>query len=200
MTGTVIFDIGGVLIDWDPRHLYRQLFDDEAEMEHFLATVCTVDWIAEVDEGASLAESTEAFAAEHPDYAAQIRAYCTRWPETMGGAVEGTPDILRDLKQRGTPLYALANWGRESFDHAKAKFDFLQWFDGIVTSGEVGVRKPDRRIYKALIERYAIAPRSAVFIDDVAANVSAAKEMGMHGLLFTTPDLLCQELRQIDLL
>jgi 2-haloacid dehalogenase len=197
----VVFDLGGVLIDWDPRHLYRKLFaGDEAAVEHFLETVCTHDWNRYQDAGRSFAEGARLLKAEHPDKAELIDAYGARFDEMMSGPIAGSVDILAELRARGTPLYLLSNFSAETFPPAFERFDFLRWFRGMVISGEVGVIKPDPRIYEIMLTRFAIDPHRAVYIDDVAVNAEAAAGMGIHGIHFTTPAALRDELVGIELL
>jgi 2-haloacid dehalogenase len=195
-----VFDLGGVLIDWDPRHLYRKLFADEAAMEHFLATVCTREWHRHHDAGRSFAEGARILKDQHPDKAELIDAFGTRQDEMMAGPIAGSVEILRELRDRGTPLYALSNWPAEGFPAARARFDFLQWFRGIVISGEIGAIKPQPRIYKVLLERFAIDPVRAVYIDDVEANAAAARPFGLHAIRFTNPAALRAELVTLGLL
>jgi 2-haloacid dehalogenase len=197
----VVFDLGGVLIDWDPRHLYRKLFaDDEAGMEHFLATVCTREWHRHHDAGRSFAEGARLLKAEHPDKAELIDAFGNREGEMMAGSIAGTVEILQELRDREVPLYALSNWPAESFPHARQRFDFLGWFRGILVSGDVKVIKPDPRIFELLVERFAIDPLSAIFIDDVEANAAAARAFGIHAIHFTNPAALRAELVALGLL
>src|SRR5579872_5974815 len=144
----VIFDLGGVLIDWDPRHLYRKLFYDEAAMEQFLATVCTHEWHRHHDAGRSFAEGARLLKAEHPDKADLIDAFGARAGEMIGGPIAGAVEILAELHERQVPLYALSNWPAESFPEARQRFDFFRWFADILISGEVGVIKPDPRIFE----------------------------------------------------
>jgi 2-haloacid dehalogenase len=194
---TIVFDLGGVLIDWDPRHLYRKLFaGNEAEMEHFLATVCTHEWNRGQDAGRTFAEGARLLKAEHPDKAELIDAYCTRFDEMMAGSVE----ILAELKALGRPLYALTNFSAETYPPTFERFGFLRWFRGVLVSGEEGVIKPDPRIFELLLERFAIDPKRAVYIDDVSANVDAARLFGIHALHFTTPTTLRAELAELGLL
>jgi 2-haloacid dehalogenase len=197
----VVFDIGGVLIDWDPRHLYRKLFlGDEPAMEHFLVNVCTHDWNRRQDAGRSFAEGARLLKLDHPDKAELIDAYGARFDEMMSGPIAGTVDILAELRDRGTPLYVLSNFSAETFPPALKRFDFLRWFRGRVISGEVGVIKPDPRIYELMLARFAIDPHRAVYIDDVAANAEAARRFGIHGIHFTTPGALREELVGLTLL
>jgi 2-haloacid dehalogenase len=197
----VVFDVGGVLIEWDPRHLYRKLFAGaEPAMEHFLANVCTHEWNRCQDAGRSFAEGARLLKLEHPDKAELIDAYAARFDEMMPGPIAGTVEILAELRERGTPLYGLSNFSAETFPPALQRFEFLRWFHGMVISGEVGVIKPDPRIYEILLARFGIDPHRAVYIDDVAANVEGARPFGIHGIHFTTPDALREELGRLALL
>jgi len=196
-----VFDLGGVLLDWNPRHLYRKLFaGDEAAMEHFLATVCTHEWNRCQDAGRSFAEGGRLLTAEHPDKVELIDAYGARFDEMIAGPIAGMVEILAELRDRGTPLYGLTNWSAETYQPTRKRFAFLSWFRGILVSGEVGVIKPDPRIFEVLIERFAINPENAVYIDDVEANVAAAQSFGIHAIQFTTPARLRRELTRLGLL
>jgi 2-haloacid dehalogenase len=197
----VVFDLGGVLIDWDPRHLYRRLFDgDDAAMETFLATVCTPEWNLEQDAGRPWAEAIATLVAEHPEQRDLITAYWERWPETLGEAIGPTVEVLAELRAAGIPLYALSNWSAETFPAALPRYPFLGWFDGIVVSGDVRAVKPDRRIYDALLERYDLQRDSILFIDDVAPNVAAARSLGIRSIQFTDAPALRGELATLGLL
>ena len=198
---TVIFDLGGVLLDWNPRHLYRTLFaGDEAAMEQFLATVCNSEWNRQQDAGRLVAEGCALLKTAHPDKADLIDAYYARHLDMIPNAIEGTVAILAELRERGTKLYFLSNYSAETYKLALTRFEFLSWFaDGIV-SGEHGVIKPDPAIYKLAIERFAIDPARAIFIDDMAINAAAARPFGIHGIHFTSPDALRQELVELGLL
>ena len=200
MSATVIFDLGGVLLDWNPRYLYRKLFDDEAEVEDFLARVCNMAWNAQFDAGRPMAEGVAELTCRFPEYAGPIEAFQARWPETLGDALEETVGILAELRRRGHRLYVLSNFSAETYPHARARLDFLQWFDGIVISGEVGVIKPDPGIYCVLFERHGIDPAGAVFIDDVPANVAAGQAFGLDALHFTSAGALRAALEQRTLL
>ncbi|HXC29392.1 MAG TPA: HAD family phosphatase [Stellaceae bacterium] len=198
---TVIFDLGGVLLDWNPRHLYRQLFPgDEAAMEHFLTHVCNSAWNRMQDAGRTIAEACAVLAAEHPDKVHLIEAYYGRHLDMIAGPIESTVSIVAELRERGTKLYFLSNYSAETYKLALTRFEFLSWFaDGIV-SGEHGVIKPDPAIYKLAIERFAIDPARAIFIDDMAINAQAASAFGIHGIHFTSPDALRAELVDLGLL
>jgi 2-haloacid dehalogenase len=197
----VVFDLGGVLIDWDPRNLYRKLFaGDEAAMEHFLTTVCTPDWNERQDAGRFFAEAESELIARYPDKAALIRAWAARFDEMIPGALEDSVAVLGELKSRGTPLYALSNWSTETFPPQRRRFAFLAWFDGIIISGEEGVIKPDPRIFELLLSRYALVPEQTVFIDDNPNNAAAAHALGIHGIHFRSAERLRRELAALGLL
>jgi 2-haloacid dehalogenase len=186
----VVFDLGGVLLDWNPRYLYRKLLADDAAVEEFLGAVCTQAWNEQQDAGRPLAEATAALIAEHPHRADLIRCFYERWEEMLAGPVAGTVDLLEELDRRGVPLYALTNFSAETFRIARRRFDFLTRFRGVVVSGEERLIKPDPRFFRILFERHAIAPAEAVFIDDSATNVDAARALGMIALHFRgAPDL-----------
>jgi 2-haloacid dehalogenase len=197
----VVFDIGGVLLNWNPRHLYRKLFPgDEAAMEDFLTNVCTVEWNERQDAGRTFAEAHAELIPKHPDKTHLIEAFGKRFDEMIDGPIEGTVDILAELKRSGVPRYALTNWSAVTFPPAQARYDFLSWFDGIVVSGEEGVIKPDARIFRILLERFRIVPGEAVFVDDNPANAAAAQALGIHGIHFRSPELLRFELETLGIL
>jgi 2-haloacid dehalogenase len=197
---TAVFDLGGVLIDWDPRHLYRRLFADETAMEAFLNEVATQEWNAEQDAGRPWAEAVATLVARYPDHRGLIEAFHGRWPEMLGGPIDGTPDLLLELRTAGVRLYALSNWSAEKFPIARRRYPFLEWFDGIVISGDVGSIKPDPRIFEHLVARYAIEPGAAVFIDDSAVNVEAADRLGFIALRFVDAPSLRRDLEELGLL
>jgi 2-haloacid dehalogenase len=186
----VVFDLGGVLIDWDPRHLYRQLIADEGFMEWFLAEVCSPSWNAEQDAGRSWAEAVAEAKARHPTHAALIDAYAERWAEMIAGDIAGTVAVLEELAARGVPLYALTNWSAETFHVARDRFAWLGRFRDILVSGEVGMKKPDPRIFRLLAQRIGLEPAAVAFIDDQPDNVAASRALGFRGIRFTTPDAL----------
>jgi 2-haloacid dehalogenase len=196
----VVFDLGGVLIDWDPRHLYRQLFDDEEAMERFLAEVTTPEWNAEQDSGRTWSEAVEVLIRSHPEHRDLITAYHDRWPEMLGGAIQGTVDVLDALRVAGIRVFALSNWSAETFPVAMERFEFLRRFDGIVISGEVRVRKPEAAIFRHLLERYELNPASTLFVDDTPDNVVAAQRLGLRAITFQDPAQLRRELRDLGLL
>jgi 2-haloacid dehalogenase len=196
-----IFDLGGVLIDWDPRHLYRKLFGgDDAAMEHFLATVCTPAWNVQQDAGRTIAEATALLRAAHPGEATRIDAFYARFDEMMAGAIPGAVAILEALRRRRVALYGLTNFSAETYPLALRRFDFLGWFRHVLVSGEVGLAKPDPRIYRLLLERCGIAAADAVFIDDKPANVAAAEALGLRGIRFIDAAALRRDLATLGLL
>ena len=198
---TVVFDLGGVLIDWNPRYLYRQLFAGRAaEMEAFLSEICTQEWNERQDCGRSFADGVAELVARHPAHAEMIRAYDTRWPEMVGGPIAGSVALLDRLKAAGRPLYALTNWSAEKFVHARERLAFLDNFDGIVVSGEVGMIKPDPAIFAHLCVRFGLDPGAAVLIDDSPANVAAAEAFGLGAIRFQSPERLASALRTLGLL
>jgi 2-haloacid dehalogenase len=199
-TKAVVFDLGGVLIDWDPRYLYRKLLADEAAVEEFLATVCTPEWNLEQDRGRPFAEGVAELVERHPVHAAAIAAYHERWPEMLGGGIEAAVELLAELRAAGVPLYALTNWSAETFGVAWERYEFLSWFDGVVVSGEERIVKPDWRIFQLLLDRFGLAPAVTLFIDDSAANVAAARELGLDAVQFHGPDQLRQDLTARGLL
>ena len=197
---TVVFDLGGVLIDWDPRHLYRKLFaGDEAGMERFLAEVCTQEWDASLDAGRPFAEGVAELVAAHPDQAELISAFWLRWSEMLGEAFEGTVAILRELRRAGFRTYALSNWSTETFPVARSRYSFLDEMDGILISGEVKVAKPDPAIFRHFLARFRLTPDATVYIDDRPANVTAAAEFGLTAVRFVDAAQLRSDLRRLGL-
>jgi 2-haloacid dehalogenase len=197
---TVVFDLGGVLIEWDPRHLYRGLFDDDEAMEHFLETVCTAEWNAEQDRGRSLATATSQLIAEYPEHADLIEAYYGRWEEMLGEPIAGTVEITRELAAGGIRLLALSNWSAETFPIVRPRLAFLDDFDGVLLSGAEGLIKPDPAIYLLLAQRYGVNIDHTVFVDDAAKNVETASMLGFDSIRFESPAQLRMELAKRRLL
>jgi 2-haloacid dehalogenase len=193
MIRTVVFDLGGVLFDWNPRHLFRKLIADDAMMEEFLTTVVTREWHEKQDSGYSCVAATRELQARFPQHTALIEAFYGRFDEMIGGTVLGTVELLRALHGRGVALYGLSNWPSDTF-HVTSKYDFMSCFRGIVVSGHEGVMKPDPGIFHILLRRYSIDPTATLFIDDVAKNVRAGEAMGLTGHIFTTAEALRQDL------
>jgi 2-haloacid dehalogenase len=181
---TVLFDVGGVLLDWDRRHLYRKLIADEAEMTRFLSEVCTVAWNEAQDGGRGLLEATTSLCAEFPHHRALIEAFYSRFGEMLSGEVPGMLDIVAALRARGVPLYGLSNASAETFHHCTA-YPIVGDLKGIVVSGAEKVMKPNRRIFQIAIDRFGLVPERTLFVDDVAKNVAGAEAAGFKGHHFT---------------
>ncbi|MCB1557675.1 MAG: HAD family phosphatase [Alphaproteobacteria bacterium] len=190
MIKTIVFDIGGVLVDWNPRYLYRDIFDTEEEMEFFLGNICTKDWNHTLDLGRPWEEAALELVTKHPEYKEHIYMYWDRWLEMFSGPIHETVDILMDLKKRGLRVLALSNWNDEKFEVALKEFPFLRLFDGRIVSGEVKLAKPDPEIYKLLLTTFDLNPRETFFVDDVMKNVEAARAQGIEAVQFTTPKAL----------
>ncbi len=174
---TIIFDFGGVLIDWNPRYMYRDAFDEEAEMELFLSQVCTDDWNLQQDGGRSLAEGTRILQEQFPEHKLKIQLFYDRWEKMIKGDIPQNVAVLRRLKEK-YKLYGLTNWSAETFPIVFERYSFFQLFDGIVVSGEEKLIKPDHAIFNLLLKRYQLEASQSLFIDDNIKNIQAAKEMG----------------------
>ncbi len=198
---TVVFDIGNVLIEWNPEYLYRQLIPDASERSLFLETVCTMDWNLQQDLGRPWTEAVADLSGRHPEKADLIAAYSDRWHDMVPGEVAGTPAILAELKESGVPLYAITNFSVEKFGEAQTRFPFLKTsFLDIVVSGEERLIKPDRRIYEILFERNGLDAGTCLFIDDSEKNVEAAREAGMAAHHFSSAEALRKDLAGLGLL
>ncbi|MDQ6812156.1 MAG: HAD family phosphatase [Bacteroidota bacterium] len=201
MYTTIIFDLGGVLIDWNSEYLYRKIFSDEKEMKRFLARICTPDWNEEQDAGRLLHEATETLIKKFSQHDSNIRAFYSRWKEMLGGAIEETVEIFEELqKTRKYKLYALTNWSAETFPIALDRFPFLHMFDGIMVSGKEKIRKPFPQFYQLLLDRYGIKAKEAIFIDDNTRNVEAAIAVGIDSIIFTNAKQLKRELTKRKIL
>jgi 2-haloacid dehalogenase len=194
---TLVFDIGNVLIEWDPRFLYRKIFADKETMEWFLSHVCTHAWNLEQDRGRSMADAVAERIALFPGHEAAIRAFDERWTETVSGPIDGSVAILERLRLLGVPDYAITNFSHEKFDVAKARFPFLNAFRGTIVSGVERLLKPEPAIYRLLLDRYGLTAADCVFIDDSPANVEGARAIGMHALHFKGPEALEADLRRL---
>ena len=192
---TIIFDLGGVLIDWNPEYVFRELIPDPERRRFFFENICTHEWNIEQDAGRPLAEATELLVNEHPDWESEIRAYYGRWEEMLGGPIHETVELLRELRDREEHrLLALTNWSGETFPVALSRYDFLHWFEGIVVSGDEKTRKPFADIYEILLDRYEVNPSQAVFIDDSLKNVEGAEAVGIKGIHFQSTAQLKESL------
>ncbi|MFZ5857583.1 MAG: HAD family hydrolase [Chloroflexota bacterium] len=196
----IIFDFGGVLIEWDPRNLYRHYFSQPEKIDQFLSDVNFSQWNIEQDRGRPFAEGIAVLSAQYPQYATYIHAFGERWDETLVGTIDGTVKILRELQRAGYPLYALSNWSAETFPIARRKFDFFDAFDEIVLSGAVGMVKPERGIFELLLQKVGHPAHECLFIDDALTNIQQADRMGFKTVLFESPQQLRTELQELKLL
>lgn len=196
----VVFDIGGVLLDWNPRYLYRQLFDDEQEMERFLSEICTLEWHQAHDRGKPFQVSCDELAALHPAYAEMIHAWGRRSEEMVAGPIDGSVEILRRLKAERVPCYALTNMETETFPLRVKRFPFMSWFDGVLVSSFEGVVKPEPEIFERLLERFNLVAERTLFVDDSQRNVDAARALRMQAVLFESPPAFEHVLTEAGLL
>jgi 2-haloacid dehalogenase len=196
----VVFDLGGVLLDWNPRHLYRTLFTDPVEMEWFLAEICSPAWHAPHDQGVSTAASCAELATQHPELSELIWAWSTRSEEMIGDIDVGSVDILRAVKATGLPCYALTNHEKETYPLRLKRFAFLGWFDGTVVSGQEGVAKPAPAIFRLLLDRFDLTPDMTLMIDDNVENLDAAGQLGIQTILFRSARQLGSELEAVGVL
>lgn len=191
----IIFDLGGVLVDWNPDYVFNKMFEDEERKKHFYENICTSDWNEQQDAGRSLKEATDELLLKHPDWKEYIEAFYGRWEEMLGGAIPGSVELLRQLKKTNRfQLYALTNWSAETFPVALKKFEFLHWFHGRVVSGEEKMRKPFPEFYELILKRFHLMPGETIFIDDNARNVKAAEQLGMISIRFENPEQLQKQL------
>lgn len=198
---TIIFDLGGVLIDWNPAYVFDKLIPDEEKRKRFFAEICTSAWNEEQDGGRSLKEATQLLVDQYPEWQEYIEAYYGRWEEMLGGPIEETVAIFRALKESGQyKFYALTNWSAELFPVALNKYDFLHWFDGRLVSGEEKMRKPFPQFYQLLLDRFNIKKEEAIFIDDNLRNAEAAQAFGIETIRFTTPAELREALTRKGIL
>jgi 2-haloacid dehalogenase len=197
---TIIFDLGGVLIDWNPHRLYAPYFNSSAEIDHFLHEINFAAWNAHQDAGRPFAEGVAALSAEFPHYADLIQAYHEHWEQSVPGPIEGTVSILKHLKQAGHPLYALTNFSTETFPIMRRRYSFLKLFEYILVSGEVGLIKPNPAIYQLMLEKIGRVASECLFIDDSVKNVTAASQLGFDTIHFQAPQQLEMELQTRKLL
>ncbi|MCH4552640.1 HAD family hydrolase [Aestuariibaculum lutulentum] len=201
MINTIIFDLGGVLIDWNPEYVFLDAFNgDKEKTKWFLENICTSDWNENQDAGYPLAQATEDLVYKFPEYESYIRMFYGDWEKMLGGAIEGTVTILEELiKSKIHKVVALTNWSNETFPIAQKRFDFLQWFEGIVVSGDEKTRKPFKDIYDITLKRFNITPENALFIDDNLRNIEAAKALNINGIHFKNPEQLIEDLKTYNI-
>lgn len=196
MIKNIVFDLGGVLIDWNPKYVFRTIFDDEEKVNWFLDNICTMEWNVQQDAGRTLQEATDILSTQYPNYKLEIEAYYGRWTEMLGGPIDGTVAILKNLIDNYEyRLIALTNWSAETFPHALERYLFLQWFEGIVVSGDEKCIKPNPEIYNILFDRYNLIPEECIFIDDNKKNIEAGRQLKMEGILFEGAEALTKSLQ-----
>lgn len=197
----IIFDLGGVLIDWNPSYVFDKMFKDEEQKKHFFENICTSDWNEKQDAGRSLKEATEELVVKHPEWTKYIEAYYGRWEEMLGGPIHETVEIFKQIKESGKyKLYALTNWSAELFPIALERYEFLYWFDGRVVSGEEKMRKPFPEFYQLILDRFQLRIEETLFIDDNLRNAEAAEALGLKTIIFKSPSQLKEELAKLGIL
>jgi 2-haloacid dehalogenase len=193
MIKNVLFDLGAVLIDWNPRYMYRKVFETEEAVEYFLKNVCTFHWNDEQDGGRTIAEATNLKMAEFPQYTNEIKMYYDRWEEMLGGAIQPSVDLLEDcLKDERYQVHALTNWSAETWPKACQLFEFLNRFDGVLVSGQENMKKPDPAIFLLTAERFNLEPSTTLFIDDNPNNIKTADGMGFQTIHFTSVEKVAE--------
>jgi 2-haloacid dehalogenase len=197
---TIIFDLGGVLIDWDPRYLYRKIFPEQDQMEFFLEHICSPSWNAQMDRGYPFQDAVAELSREHPQYSGEIRAFYDRWEEMISGPFPGTVGILEEVRAAGYPLAALSNWSGETLPRVAHQFEFLEWFDPLVVSGDVKMVKPEAEIFHFLLGELQRQPEDCLFIDDSIANIQTARDLGFQTVHFSSADLLRAHLESLGIL
>lgn len=196
---SVVFDIGNVLISWDPRNLYQHHFEDSDELNWFLDEVVTMDWHTKHDAGLPISEGIAQLSKKHPKYAAKISLFDIHWRKTIMGEISGSVEILKKLKAKGIPLFAITNYSKEKFPELVQEFDFVDCFKDIVISGEEGIVKPDPKIYQIAKERFGLRDGEALFVDDREENINVAVQEGFLGHHFKGPDILHTALIKLGL-
>lgn len=187
MIDTIVFDLGGVLIDWNPRYVYQKIFNTTEAVEYFLNQICTTEWNELQDAGRTLSDATKLLQDAHPHYFTEIQIYYDKWEDMLGGVIQTTVDLLQDLHDsKNYKIYALTNWSAETFPIALTKFKFLSLFEGILVSGEERLKKPDPAIFQLLIDRYDLIPDKTLFIDDNAKNIITAQNLGFNVVHFSS--------------
>ena len=197
----IIFDLGGVLIDWNPHYMYRKIIKDDAERNWFIDNICTLDWNEKQDGGRTIKEAVDELISIYPEHKENIIVYYDRWEEMLNGPIEGTVEIFKRIKEKkDLKTYALTNWSAETFPRALQLFNFLHWFDGRVVSGEEKTRKPHKEIYDIILNRFNLLPAETIFIDDNLRNIKAAEEQGIKSIHFTSPESLNIELIKLNIM
>jgi 2-haloacid dehalogenase len=195
---TIIFDLGGVLVDWNPKYLYEKVFDTQEEVKWFLKNVCTSDWNIEQDGGRTIEEANSLKIAEFPEYEDEIKLFYNRWEEMFTGAIEKSVEIQQELiNNPNYRVYALTNWGAEKWEKGKELFPFFNDFEGVIVSGQENMRKPHDEIYQLILDRFSINPKTTVFIDDNLENTIASARNGIESIRFKSPQQLKRDLLKL---
>ena len=197
----IIFDLGGVLIDWNPHYMYKKIIPDDLERNWFIDNICTLDWNEKQDGGRTIKEAVDELISIYPEHKENIIVYYDRWEEMLNGPIEGTVEIFKKIKEKkDLKTYALTNWSAETFPRALQLYNFLHWFDGRVVSGEEKTRKPHKEIFDIILNRFSLLPEETIFIDDNLRNIKAAEEVGITSIHFTSPESLNLELIKLNIL
>ena len=190
MIKNIVFDFGGVLVDWNPHYLYDGYFGSREKADWFLANICTMEWNVQMDGGKPFAQGIAELSAVHPQWSREIQMYFDRWMDMMGEEIPHMRELIQDLKRRGYRIFGLNNWSAETFCQVRYRYGIFDLLEGMTVSGEEHVTKPDQAIYRRLLERFSLVPGECLFIDDNAANVAGAIQAGMAAVRFTDPATL----------
>lgn len=197
----LIFDFGEVLVDWNPKYLYRKIFESEEEIDQFFTTIDFFNMNYKMDGGLTFAEFVSTLTEKYPQYREAIAAYCSRWDETLGSANTPVVEILEQFKNDDRyRIFGLTNWAAETFPIGQKKFPFFGWFEDVVVSGKIGIVKPNAEIYQCLLERNQLIAQECLFIDDRLENVEGAKKLGIEAIHYRSPEQLTNDLSQLNLL
>ena len=200
MITTVIFDFGGVLVDWNPHRLYDPYFGSREKADWFLANICTMDWNVQMDGGKPIVQGVAELSAEHPEWAKEIRLYFDRWIDMMGDEIPDMRQLMLDLKAKGVRLLGLSNWSMETFPLVRHRYGVFDLLDGMLVSGEEHLLKPSAAIYRRMIEKFSLNPEECIFIDDNPDNVAGSNAAGLPAMLFTSAVETRERLSDINLL
>ncbi len=195
----VVFDIGNVLLDWNPEYIFRKILPSNIDVQDFFKEIDYFERNYEMDKGIPLEQARKEMIAAFPHYADVFNAYFDRWIESIGGEIAGTTRLLRQLHKIGIPLYSITNFHQDFFEITCKHYDFLKLFNGIVVSGTEGIRKPDQEIYQLLLDRYDLRPERLIFIDDKPENVETSEKLGFHGHVFESAEGLRDRLDTFNL-
>jgi 2-haloacid dehalogenase len=197
---SVIFDFGGVLIDWNPYHLYRKVLPNDTEIERLLQDIHFREWNYSFDQGYPLARGISEMCRQYPEHADLIHLYDERWLETLGSTFDANIALVEAVKAAGTHVYGLSNWSDEKFSLARPRFKFFDLFEDIVVSGTVKIAKPDPRIYLLLLQRNHLKAEECIYVDDSEDNIRTGRQLGLHCIHYQSNQILCQELKAYGML